>query len=112
MDFDQYQAATQTTAIYREKIVSSHWLQYAGLKLAGEAGEVSQHIGKMMRDDKSELTEERRVKIAEELGDVLWYVAQVADLIDFNLGSVASMNLAKLQGRADRGVLSGSGDDR
>ena len=50
--------------------------------------------------------------MAKELGDVLWYVAQLASELDLDLNQVAEANLQKLLSRQRRGVLSGSGDDR
>lgn len=112
MEFNEYQTRTMDTAIYREKIKPGGWLNYTGLKLAGEAGEFAQHIGKSMRDDDSKITERRRLALANELGDVLWYVAQAADLLGFNLNSIAAMNIKKLEARQSNGTLQGSGDNR
>ena len=56
--------------------------------------------------------EERRAALAGELGDVLWYLAQVATEARLDLAEVAGDNLAKLRSRQERQVLRGSGDDR
>jgi NTP pyrophosphatase (non-canonical NTP hydrolase) len=50
--------------------------------------------------------------MAKELGDVLWYVAQLASELELDLDEIAEENLQKLLSRQRRGVLSGSGDDR
>jgi NTP pyrophosphatase (non-canonical NTP hydrolase) len=47
-----------------------------------------------------------------ELGDVLWYVAQLASELGLDLDRVAQANLDKLASRAARNVIAGSGDDR
>jgi len=50
--------------------------------------------------------------MSKELGDVLWYVAQLASELGLELDEIAAQNLEKLFSRQERGVLSGSGDDR
>jgi NTP pyrophosphatase (non-canonical NTP hydrolase) len=47
-----------------------------------------------------------------ELGDVLWYVAQLASELGFSLDEIAQANLDKLASRAARNVIAGSGDHR
>jgi NTP pyrophosphatase (non-canonical NTP hydrolase) len=66
----------------------------------------------VIRDDGGTLTDERRQAMSKELGDVLWYVAQIATELGLDLDEVAQANLEKLLSRQRRGVLSGSGDDR
>jgi NTP pyrophosphatase (non-canonical NTP hydrolase) len=66
----------------------------------------------VIRDDGGTLTDERRRAMSKELGDVLWYVAQIATELGLDLDEVAQANLEKLLSRQRRGVLSGSGDDR
>jgi NTP pyrophosphatase (non-canonical NTP hydrolase) len=58
------------------------------------------------------LTEDRRVALAAELGDVLWYVAQLATEAGLDLDMIAEDNLSKLLSRRERNVLQGSGDTR
>ena len=67
---------------------------------------------KAIRDDGGVLSDERRTALAAELGDVLWYVAQLATEAGLDLDEIADDNLAKLLSRRDRGVLQGSGDAR
>ena len=50
--------------------------------------------------------------LAEEIGDVLWYCAMLADHLGSDLGKIMEGNLEKLQSRKQRGVLGGSGDRR
>lgn len=116
-DMSEYQRATGRTAIYKQTVLPPRYLDYAVLKLVGEAGEIAQKLGKWMRDedwagDLYTLTRDQKRQLAEELGDVLWYVAQIADLIDYNLNAIAAMNLMKLKKRAEEGKLQGSGDHR
>jgi NTP pyrophosphatase (non-canonical NTP hydrolase) len=109
MLLSDYQTLSRRTATYPgagENIV------YPTLGLAGEAGEVAEKVKKLLRDDDGVLSEERRGALAAELGDVLWYVAQVATEAGLDLEEIAQANLDKLLSRQQRGVLSGSGDQR
>lgn len=109
MDFAAYQQRSRGTAVYPG---AGDNLLYPTLGLCGEAGEVAEKVKKMLRDDDGMLSDERRAAIAKELGDVLWYVAQVATEAELDLDEVASANLEKLLSRQERGVLQGSGDER
>jgi NTP pyrophosphatase (non-canonical NTP hydrolase) len=109
MELSDYQALSRRTATYPG---AGDNLVYPTLGLAGEAGEVAEKVKKLLRDDGGVLTDERRSALAAELGDVLWYVAQVATEASLELEEIAAANLDKLLSRQQRGVLSGSGDDR
>jgi NTP pyrophosphatase (non-canonical NTP hydrolase) len=108
VEFSRYQKLSRRTAEYPREA----WLAYPALGLAGEAGEVAEHAKKAIRDDAGTVSAERRVALGKELGDVLWYVAQLASELELDLDEIAEENLHKLQSRQRRGVLSGSGDDR
>jgi NTP pyrophosphatase (non-canonical NTP hydrolase) len=109
MLMSDYQSRSRATAVYPQQ---GDNLLYPTLGLCGEAGEVAEKIKKMVRDDGGGLADERRAALSKELGDVLWYVAQIATEADLDLDTIADENLAKLLSRRDRNVLSGSGDDR
>jgi NTP pyrophosphatase (non-canonical NTP hydrolase) len=96
-------------------------LVYPAMGLAGEAGEVLEKVKKLIRDDEMPISEhfdsgeinaEKRMEIARECGDVLFYLAMVADDIDYKLSEIAHMNIEKLADRKERGQLRGSGDNR
>ena len=108
MNFDEYQVKAIATAIYPEK----YTIVYPTLGLVGEAGEVAEKVKKIIRDYNAEYHSGFKKEIAKELGDVLWYVANLADDLDFSLSEIAQMNLDKLTSRKERGTLKGSGDDR
>jgi len=108
MDLSEYQRRSRRTAEYPREA----WLAYPALGLAGEAGEVAEHAKKAIRDDGGSVGEERKAAMSKELGDVLWYVAQLATELGLDLNEVAEQNLEKLFSRQRRGVLSGDGDDR
>jgi NTP pyrophosphatase (non-canonical NTP hydrolase) len=108
IELSDYQRLSRRTAEYPRQA----WLAYPALGLAGEAGEVAEHAKKAVRDDGGLVTGERRQAISRELGDVLWYVAQVASELGLDLDEIAQANLDKLLSRQRRGVLAGSGDNR
>jgi len=108
MELSEYQRLSRRIAEYPREA----WLTYPALGLAGEAGEVAEHAKKAIRDDAGQVTDERRAAMAKELGDVLWYVSQLATELGLELDEIAQTNLEKLLSRQRRGVLSGSGDDR
>lgn len=103
-EFNEYQKFVNRMKVYPKE----QELVYPALKLCGEAGEVAEKIGKSLRGDK-ELNNEDLVK---ELGDVLWYIAALADDLGYTLDDVAALNVSKLMSRKERGVLKGDGDNR
>jgi NTP pyrophosphatase (non-canonical NTP hydrolase) len=109
MDLDDYQRAALRTAAPRDK---RNELLHLVLGLVGESGEIAEKFKKWIRDHDSEESRIDRGDIAKELGDVLWYVAVLADYLDLSLDDIATANLAKLASRQGRGVLGGSGDNR
>ncbi len=114
LTLDQYQDRARLTALYRQKCAEQGIPNYvySGMGLGNEAGEVTGKLKKAIRDDGGEITPERRGAILAELGDVLWYVALLADDLGIPLSEIAGANLSKLESRADRGTLQGSGDGR
>ena len=109
MDLSEYQALSRATAVYPG---AGNNLTYPALGLCGEAGEAAEKVKKAIRDDGGVLTPERRAALGAELGDVLWYVAQLATEAGLDLDEIAAGNLDKLRSRAERRVLQGSGDLR
>lgn len=99
--FDEYQKFTNRTAKYKKSNKVLH-LAYLVAALASEAGEVADEYKKSIRDDRDDginLTPERDNNIAKELGDVLYYVAQIAEDRGFKLSDIAEMNKGKLTER-------------
>jgi NTP pyrophosphatase (non-canonical NTP hydrolase) len=109
MDFKEYQEKSRKTALYPN--VGSNFV-YPTLGLSGEAGEVAEKIKKVLRDKKGIIDEETKNSIEKELGDVLWYVSQIATELNLSLGDVAENNIKKLYNRMERGALHGDGDNR
>lgn len=85
---------------------------YPALGLSEEAGEVAGKFAKAIRDCNGKIDSERKEAIIKELGDVCWFVAELATLLDVNLSDVMQGNLDKLEDRKARGKIHGSGDER
>ena len=140
MDLNEYQEKAHRTALYprqpfiyiENQLDVIHFPLYPFLKLNGESGEVSEKIGKLIRDQNSYIPEsidfplspildskgeEIKFKIGvsdivKELGDILWYISEIANNMGLTLEYIASSNIEKLADRANRGVIHGSGDNR
>lgn len=109
MDLNTFQIQAGATATYPRL---GDNLTYPILGLVSEAGEVAGAAKRIDRDDGGVLTPERRGEIAAELGDVFWYLSQVAYELDIPLEDIATSVLAKLSDRVARGVIHGKGDKR
>ena len=108
MNILEYQKRAIETAIYGEgsKII------YPTLGLTGEAGEVADKVKKVLRDSNGEFSDEKKLEIAKEIGDVLWYCAALSRDLGYDLDLIAQMNLDKLHSRKERNMIHGSGDNR
>ena len=109
MNFDDYQRIAHKTAVF-PKLGKS--FVYPTLGLAGEAGEVSEKVKKIFRDKKGRLSKETREEIKKELGDVLWYLSQIAYEMKISFQDIAKSNIQKLSSRNKRGTIRGDGDNR
>lgn len=111
MDFNEYQEYAEKTAIYPGQN-GEVGMMYCTLGLAGEAGEVANKIKKVVRDHGGIISDRMRADIQGELGDVLWYMAQLSTELGIPLNAVASFNQEKLKNRATAHKLQGDGDGR
>ena len=109
MDFKEYQEKSRKTALYPN--IGQNFV-YPTLGLSGEAGEVAEKIKKVIRDKGGVIDDATREEIKKELGDVLWYLSQIASELNLTFEEVAQFNLEKLQSRMERNVLHGDGDNR
>jgi NTP pyrophosphatase (non-canonical NTP hydrolase) len=109
MELNEYQTESRKTAVYPD--INSN-IVYPTLGLAGEAGEVANKVKKIIRDKGGLLTGQDRKKIADELGDVLWYVGALASELGYDLDLIAVRNLIKLRSRQEQNKLHGTGDSR
>lgn len=110
MRFNDYQKKSRETAAYPK--IAGHGFLYPAIGLAGEAGELMNKVQKVFRDDKEKVSKEKKEEIIGELGDILWYAAQLATELGVSLADVAKRNSEKLKSRKKRGRIGGSGDNR
>lgn len=106
MTMNEYQSLALETAMYPQPII------YPTLGLTGEAGEVADKVKKVLRDNNSQFTTDKKIEIAKEIGDVLWYCATLSHDLGYTLEDIARINYEKLHSRQERGKLHGSGDNR
>src|SRR4029079_3977266 len=96
MDLGEYQRGALRTAAPRDK---RNELLHLVLGLVGESGEVAEKFKKWIRALDSDESRIDRADIAKELGDVLWYVAVLADYLDLSLHDTAMTHPDRLAGR-------------
>lgn len=109
MNFTNYQTKSRATAKYP---VIGHGVIYPTLGLVNEAGEVAGKIKKIFRDKDGLIGEAEKEALKAELGDVLWYIAQVCSELNLSMDEVAEANIEKLLDRQARGKIQGDGDNR
>jgi NTP pyrophosphatase (non-canonical NTP hydrolase) len=109
MNFIDYQKKSRKTAGYP---AIGHAVIYPTLGLVNEAGEVAGKIKKVFRDKGGEISDQTRTALKAELGDVLWYIAQVCTELGLSMDEVAEYNIDKLYARLERGTIRGDGDER
>lgn len=118
MTINDYQKKAHTFANYPSGRIgltdTNHIVDYLypALGLSEEAGEASGKFAKAIRDNGGVIDELRKIEIVKELGDVCWFVAELATILGVNLETVMEKNIEKLTSRKERGVIGGSGDNR
>jgi NTP pyrophosphatase (non-canonical NTP hydrolase) len=107
--FNDYQRESRKTW---SLIHTDHAIVYPTLGLVNEAGEVAGKVKKIFRDKQGVIGDAEREALKQELGDVLWYLAQICTELDLTLEEVAEANLQKLFSRLERNAIGGDGDTR
>src|SRR6476620_1572329 len=111
MNFNEYQAETRNTAIYKssireyveglgipdaikeEQLITLLENVYTVLGLAGEAGELAGKMKKIIRDDKGFISKDKLDAMRDENGDCLWYISENAANFAQNLETTAVKNI-------------------
>lgn len=107
MKLNDYQKQARKTKVYPD----FYAVYYPTLSICGEVGELANKVKKAMRGD-IDILELRTEKTYSELGDVLWYLANICTDLDCSLEDIAKYNLAKLKKRQEENKIKGDGDDR
>ena len=109
LTFEQYQKESRSTDLYAN--VGDGLLMHC-LGLTGEVGELAEKIKKVIRNQERVFDETNLPGIEKELGDILWYLAQIATDLDLRLGEEKTKNREKLLDRQKREVIKSVGDER
>lgn len=110
MTFDEYQKQALTTAHNNPDPLMDKTIWAMGV--AGEAGEVVEKWKKIVAYKEGKISAEDLSELGKELGDVVWYIAVMADSLGLSFDEIMQRNLEKLQSRQARGVIKGAGDNR
>lgn len=112
MNLADYQAKARLTAVYPKE--NEAW--YLSVGLPNEVGELLNWMKKYARGDEAYQdmrTNPEKLKLIEaEMGDILWYMALLADWFGISLADAAENNTKKLLSRYNRGKILGDGDVR
>jgi len=110
MTLDEYQKEALVTAVFSDDEFKdlAHWV----FGITGESGEIAEKIKKIVRDKNGKVGPEDRDEIVKEIGDVMWYLAVLAEHLDIKFDEVGKRNIAKLRSRQLRNKIQGSGDNR
>lgn len=120
MELKEYQEKAYSTCMK-----SSANYAYMSEGLDGEVGEYKGKVAKLIRKGKAKISNNFLILLAakterpeilnelkKELGDILWFVAGMATVMNWSLEDVAAQNLEKLADRQKRNVIDGNGDNR
>ena len=93
MKFSEYQKESKKTCLREFS------LEYLLIAIANETGELLGHYKKLARGDSGVEQEKTYHEMKLEAGDVLWYLARLAEKLGVSLDELAAMNIAKLKAR-------------
>ena len=112
MTFKEYQSLAHMFALESVEGKFGDVVVYPVMGLAEEAGEVVGKFAKIIRDKDAQISFEAKQELAKELGDVLWFVAEISSNLGLELSAIAVGNIEKLRSRKERNKIQGEGDNR
>lgn len=110
MTFNEYQKLALTTAINNNEPLMQKTIWVMGV--AGEAGEVVEKWKKIVAYNDGVMTSDDLELFKKELGDVIWYIAVLAESLGLTLEEIMQLNVKKFKDRSKRDVIKGAGDTR
>lgn len=113
MNANDYQKQAITTA-YTDSQHADTLMEKTiwAMGIAGEAGEVIEKWKKIVAYKEGKISRDDKDELAKELGDVIWYIAVMANSLGLSLDDIMQRNLDKLSSRQERGAIKGQGDNR
>lgn len=120
MELNEYQEKAMSTCL-----PSCNNFAYMSLGLVSEVGELAGKVAKAVRKEEitlfgndlycgKHITEDGGAELHKgligEIGDVLWFVSGICNVLGISLEDVAEANLAKLAERKKNGTIIGNGD--
>ncbi|HSW37119.1 MAG TPA: nucleoside triphosphate pyrophosphohydrolase family protein [Candidatus Saccharimonadales bacterium] len=93
MDMDDFQKQALDSVAITEKSLAA--LAHRALGLSGEAGILANQLKKMIRDKNGQADSQDIEVIRKRLGDVLYYLAVLAEYFNLSLADIAKQNLAQ-----------------
>lgn len=109
MNFDEYQALARRTQ--NGNLSAGEKERHALHGMAGEVGEIHGLFQKVYQGHALDID-----RVKSELGDLMWFMAELADSRGFTLGEAAEHNIDKLRARypegfdADKSLHRAAGD--
>lgn len=97
LTFNTYQYWTRIETRYPKENFDG--IVYYSIGLAAESGEIANEVARAIRNDNSTLTPARKTAVIEEIGDCLWHLTALADILGVRLEDVARSNKRKLDNR-------------
>lgn len=94
--FSEYQVRARRTQ--NPRLSPSEALEHALFGLASETGEILGIYQKALQGHEIDQNE-----VLNEVGDLMWFVAELCDCLGVNMGSVARQNIRKLETRYPNG---------
>ena len=121
MEFNEYQKEAHKTAVYKKNRTMTVYHVgaigtikvplYPFIKVGAEANEIPDKVAKVIfrGDNQGRLYNN---ELEKEIGDILWYCAEMATQLGVSLEYIAIQNIHKLSERAKQNKIKGSGDNR